>query len=145
MNDRIKFYLPHRYFEKGRSISNNAMNRDVCISILQDIFGSPNGNPNSSWGCIMTAHSEGFSILCRADQFGMFILERNERGRCINGIRDLQPKRVPESDPIQELASATDLKKEEIWRVLDALRRNFKQKIDLGVSPSGVTDVSGNE
>ncbi len=144
MCDRIKFYLPHRYFENGRSISNNAMNRDVCIEILRDVFGNPNGNLNSSWGCIMTAHPEGFSILCRADQFGMFILERNERGRCINGIRDLRPKSVPEYDPIQQLASATDLKKEEIWRVLDALRRNFKLKIDLQAS-CGAIDVSGNE
>ena len=143
MHDRIKFYLPHRYFESGRGISNNAMSRDVCVEILQDVFGSPNGNPISSWGCIMTSHPEGFSILCRADQFGMFIIERNERGRCINGIRDLRPKRVPEPDPVQELASATDLSREDVCCVLDALKRDFKLKINLKIS-HGVTDVSGN-
>ncbi len=148
MCDKIKFFLGERYFQRGNSTNSSSMRREVCIQILADVFGLPVKGHN--WGSIMTANPGGFHILCRPDQWGFFILERHLRGKCINGIRDLQPCRVPEFDPIDELASATGASRKVVSRVLDVLKGTFQQRINLhapleeaDVSP--VADVSGNE
>ncbi len=87
--DRVTFYLPHRYFNGNGGPSNTGMRRDTCVHVLHSAFGLVPGE--GGWGGAISAHPEGFHIVCRPSQFARFIVYCHEAGECINGIRDLDP------------------------------------------------------
>ncbi len=111
--DRIRFFLPERYF----SNSNNGMSHDRCLQVLS----KANGIANSSAPKLMRANPSGFTIMCRPSQFARFIFYRDKLGKCINGIRDLRLELIDKPDVYDDIAADTGLSRENVKSVACAL------------------------
>jgi len=110
--DRVRFFLPYRYFQTRPS--SNAMSRDTCVRVLVQAFG----NTACFWRSQMERHTDGFWIRCRPSQFARFIVHRHDADECINGVKDLRPAIVGEHDPYQRVADATGVDRNSVKRVL---------------------------
>ncbi len=89
--DRVRFHLPPRYFQAGRSIGSNGFRRDTMKRVLLRAFGIANEECDGLMDC---STSQGFIIECRPSQFARFIVYRHEANEGINGVRDLGPELV---------------------------------------------------
>ncbi len=86
--DRVRFFLPSRYFHSGHSDNSGGMCRATCVKIFRKAF-----DICTTDGRHLTNNNEqGFEIVCRPDQFARFIVLRYQAGECVNGIKDLTPK-----------------------------------------------------
>ncbi len=94
MVDRIKFHLAPRYYKACHSTP-NGMERIKCMQVLQRAFGLTH---KRSADLMDHNGSYGFGITCRPEQFARFIVVLHEIGNCINGIRDLEPRYVPQCE-----------------------------------------------
>ena len=88
----FKFFLPHRYFQ-CRS-NGSGMSRDNCQKVLNKAF---NMTYNKS-GCMMDNNPNGFSIICRPEQFARFIIHRRYSDCQVNGVRDLNLEQIEKFD-----------------------------------------------
>lgn len=115
--DRVRFFLAQRYFTGGP----NGMKRATCIDVLNRAFCPSNGT-GSSWGALMTAMPQGFSIVCRPSQFARFIIFRHEAGECINGVRDLKPTLFKPRDLYQRISDEFGISKSGVHRIAGMLK-----------------------
>lgn len=132
--DRIKFFLPCRYFQPRQHMNN--MCRAKCLGILVKAFGFTGG----AWEEIMRGQPQGFWIVCRPSQFGRFIVYRHVYGDCINGIRDLQPDVMMEPDLFGDIAEDVGICRRDVSAVARALGADNERN---GWGPD-VIDVSQN-
>ena len=98
--DRVRFFLPPKYFSDNSRLSASTMGRSTCKRILLQAFGMDNGESER----MIQNHSDGFTILCRPSQFARFIVYRHDANECINGIKDLRPEIVPKMDVYDKVA-----------------------------------------
>ena len=115
--DRVRFFLPKMYFQTR--VTFKGMSKNTCLSILCLAFDMTLAESEH----LMRVYPDGFSIVCRPDQFADFIIRRNDAGECINGIKDLDPKYVKSSsidDPYDCIARCTDVSRDDVKRVLQA-------------------------
>jgi hypothetical protein len=94
---QISFYLAGRYFRDGSR--SNCCPRNVMQSILRDAFGMELGESLM----MMLDNPDGFEIVCRKDQFAVFIVLRHERFKGVNGIKDLRPKLIKARSPVNTI------------------------------------------
>ncbi len=97
--DRVRFTLPCRYFQSGRHS-------------MQEVLRKTFGMTLEESGGLMDHYPRGFEIECRPSQFARFIILRYQMNEGINGIRDLKPKIVQPSKPMdayQRVAEKLDL------------------------------------
>lgn len=140
--DRVRFFLPHRYFQEGHSIPTNNMRGSICRDILFRAFGIP----CSESAKLMRRWPNGFYITCRPSQFARFIVFRHEDGNCINGIKDLEPEIIKaELDYYDHIVSLTGVRRSDVKNVIAA----FGYSIDDyrprgGISSTHELDVSKN-
>lgn len=136
--DRVKFFLPYRYFQNGRG--GNGMAAIDCQKVLSSAFGMGAAGTAK----LMVLFPEGFWIVCRPSQFARFIIRRHEWGDCINGIRDLKPELIDDYRPkswYETVGDSLGLSRGTVERVAEALG------IDENNGPScprNLTDVSSN-
>jgi hypothetical protein len=119
--DRVKFFLPYRYFQNGRG--GNGMAAEDCQKVLLSAFDITMAESAS----LMVMRPEGFWIVCRPSQFARFIIRRHEWGDCINGIRDLKPELIDnyrEKDWYEVVGDKLGLSRGTVERVADALGFN---------------------
>lgn len=138
--DRVNFFLPKKYFQRHATNMSSAMERNVCKGILKRAFGISSNDSHH----MMQEWPEGFWITCRPSQFARFIVYRNESGNCINGIRDLKPKLVPEEpDVYSQLAEITGVCRQDVKTVLTAVNERAEQIVNQSSSSTyGELDVS---
>ena len=115
--DKVRFFLPHRYFQTHFPLSGNGMRRDICKNILFRAFGM--GREESE--ARMHRFPDGFWIECRPSQFARFIVYRHEDGQCINGIKDLKPEIVGPLTLPEKIARRTGVDEHHVRRVMAAL------------------------
>ncbi len=115
--DRVRFFLPHRYFQNSARNGNNRMSRDTCKDVLCKAFGMSRSESDH----MMRWHPEGFTILCRPSQFGRFIVYRYDTNECINGVKDLQPEVIPKPDVYDDVSRITGVERDSVKRVATAL------------------------
>lgn len=135
--DRVKFFLPYRYFMNGRG--SNGMAVEVCQKILLAVFDM--GVSESAR--MMVNHPNGFWIVCRPSQFARFIVRRHEWGDCINGIRDLKPEVIDdykEKDWSEVLGDKIGITSRAVLRVAAALGYD---EDSLPLCNSNLIDVAG--
>lgn len=137
--DRVRFFLPGKYFQR-HSTGTSSMERSVCKGILKRAFGLSSNDSHH----LMQEWPEGFWITCRPSQFARFIVYRNDHGACINGIKDLRPKLVPEEpDVYSQLAETTGVCRQDVKAVLMAVDERVKQIADQSSSlTTAEVDVS---
>ena len=134
--DRIKFFLPARYFQ-CRPSSNN-MSRETCIRVLYQAFGLARC---ASIG-LMERNRNGFDIVCRPSQFGRFITYRYTHSECVNGVRDLKPKLIKKPSLYDKLAEKANVHKDDVKAVLQAANITL-DNCDYG--GQDYVDVSNND
>lgn len=97
----IRFFLPPHYHQAPSDnpyrhhFNTNGMTRDICAEVLEraiPLKKHVGNSPRISWERVLKQNKDGFFILCNDDQFGRFIAFRHLIGRCVNGIRDLDPE-----------------------------------------------------
>ena len=105
--DRVRFTLLPRYFQSGKR-RQNGFHRDTMMHVLKHAFGMTQVESTD----LMDHYPNGFEIECRPSQFARFIILRHDANEGINGIRDLEPRIVQPSkpmDPYQRVAEKLDL------------------------------------
>ncbi len=117
--DRVRFTLPQRYFQ-GASRRPNGFNRITMLGILRGAFSMTHAE---SVG-LMDHYPNGFEIECRPSQFGRFIVLRHDANEGINGVRDLEPRIVQPSKP------------------MDVYQCAALELEHLGLTPNGVREVA---
>jgi hypothetical protein len=90
----IRFFMAPKYFQPHDTQS--GMRREVAVRIFARAFGMPDQDVLT----YMRSHSEGFFVHCRPGQFAGFIVLRHKEGKCINGIRDLDPAYLGHHRPV---------------------------------------------
>ena len=120
--DRVKFFLPSRYFVRNRSRNSNGMDRRDCQDVLHQAFNIGDDRSRD----LFEREPEGFWIVCRPSQFARFIVLRAQviaRAGGVNGISDLQTSLfVPDERPPRErLAALAGIEPGEAGRVLHHL------------------------
>lgn len=132
--DRVEFILPSKYFQRRET--SNGMNIDTCASVLAASFGCN----ISYWRKILyEAGMSSVRIRCRPSQFARFIIERCDQGSCVNGVRDLEAKRIlpqPELNAYEkgeELFEVPAQKLQKISRMLGWTYSDFKNAVDEAI------------
>ncbi len=110
--DRIRFFLPRRYFEGFNST--NGMKRETCLLILNQAFGLACDESEH----LMDKYPDGFVIVCRPSQFARFIFYRCQADECINGIKDLRLELIGALDKYDRVVRATGVCREIVQKVL---------------------------
>ena len=90
--DRVQFTLPPRYFQSSRDIISNGFKRDTMMRVLRHALGMTYAESAN----LFDQNPGGFTIECRLSQFARFIVLQYETMEGINGIKDLNPKIMPE-------------------------------------------------
>ena len=103
--DRVRFYLPARYFQSGQR-GQNGFSAGTMQRILQRAFDMTHGES----ACLMDRNRLGFHIECRPSQFARFIVYRYEANEGINGVRDLEPTLADAVEsPLKRIARKTGI------------------------------------
>lgn len=135
--DRVRFFLPGKYFSSAAGLGTNSMRRGTCKGILLRAFGMDNGESER----MIQGNSYGFTVVCRPSQFARFIVYRYEADECINEIKDLRPEFVPKTDVYDRVAWVTGVDRDAVKLVMIAI------DYGTGLPPrctENVVDVSGN-
>lgn len=122
--DRVKFYLPRKYWsDDSWKSSKNRFPKEKMIPLLGRAFGMT--------GCecrdLMEHNWDGFYITCRPSQFARFLVYRNEANECVNGFVELRAKLVDENyeeeapDLYSTIAKDIGLSKHVVERVIKSL------------------------
>lgn len=91
--ERVRFHLSPRYYQgSGHGRGHNSCDAGTMAAILAEAFRD---RSVPEWLCYLRGHQGGIEIQCRLDQFARFIVERHERYKGTNGIKDLDPQIIP--------------------------------------------------
>lgn len=116
--DRVLFHLVNRYY--SRYPSENSMAWEDCQRVCLKAFGL---SPCEFERLALANKEEGrIRILCRPSQFARFIIYRHKYGKCINGVRDLDPTLLNEGD----------LYERDGREALDAMAENVRHRLGWG-------------
>ena len=137
--DRIKFYLPARYFTTN--FTANGMNEKKCRSILRKAFRLS----CDASARLMDSNPGGFWIVCTPSQFAHFIVYRNEDGECVNGIRDLEPTLFRQVSFYERLARQFCIGEDTVKGLARALGYENGDDSHVARCRSDSIDVSKNE
>ena len=134
----VKFTLPKRYFADTNKHDPNNMSYTTCQGVLVKAFNLPH---RDSHALLKNAGQNGVEITCTPTQFSAFIIHRHTYGKCINGIRDLNPEFIEKQDEYDRIAMCVGTTRDNVKRVLLAAGYDNGRFREMAPSPAKI-DVS---